>query len=38
MSLSRRLIALGLWDTVIMAAHAVGALAVLGLALVLQCP
>ncbi|MGE8503432.1 MAG: O-antigen ligase family protein [Pseudomonas sp.] len=32
--LSNRLIAVGIWDTVIMAAHAVGALAVVGLTLV----
>lgn len=32
--LSSRLVALGIWDTVIMAAHAVGALAVVGLTLV----
>ena len=38
MPLSMRLTALGLWNTVIMAAHSVGALAVLGLALVLQRP
>lgn len=38
MPLSERVIALGLWDTVIMGAHAVGALAVLGVALVLQKP
>lgn len=38
MPLSERVIALGLWDTVITGAHAVGALAVLGVALVLQKP
>lgn len=38
MPLSARVVALGLWDTIIMAAHAVGALAVLGVALVLQQP
>lgn len=37
-SFSKRLIALGVWDTVIMAAHAVGALAVVGLALLLNGP
>lgn len=36
--LSSRLVALGIWDTVIMAAHAVGALAVVGLALVVGRP
>lgn len=38
MPLSARVMALGLWNTIIMAAHAVGALAVLGVALVLQRP
>jgi len=38
MPFSNRLIALGIWDTVIMAAHAVGALAVCGLALVWSRP
>lgn len=35
---SSRLTALGIWDTVIMAAHAVGALAVVGLAMVVGRP
>lgn len=38
MPLSARVMALGIWDTIIMAAHAVGALAVIGVALVLQQP
>jgi len=37
-SYRHRVLAVGIWDTVIMAAHAVGALAVLGVGLVLKQP